>query len=277
MNLTETYKKVFLPALISLLISCNQTKDSRDSHWIDPITKMEFVYIPKGKFTMGSTTVNKNPDSPYTKPHEVRLEKGFWMGVTEVTQQQWQEIMGTEEIHPDKPSPFRNLHQRYPVVSVSFYDVQSFIEKLNARSNDVIFRLPTEAEWEYACKAKTTTAYHFGDSISDELANYNAQIKFKKSTLGNFIGQPTPVASYAPNAWGLYDMHGNVWEWVSNWYAPYSAENEKNLTGPPTGALKIIRGGSWYFGAENAQSHFRRTHEPNLWGFSIGFRLVREE
>lgn len=259
-----------------VLNSCSRTKDSGYSDWVDPVTNMKFAMIPKGEFMMGMNSTNTNRGKLDEIPHRVSMNRHFWIGVTEVTQQQWQKIMTPGEIHPDKPSPFRNKKPLYPVVSVSFYDIQKFIEKLNALSDDSTFRLPTEAEWEYACRANTTSAYHFGDTISDQLANYNAKVEYHLSKMGTFVGHPAEVASYPPNKWGLYDMHGNVWEWVSDWYAPYSDEPISNPVGPPNGDLKIIRGGSWNFGARNARSFSRRTHRPELWGFSIGFRLVRE-
>ena len=152
-----------------------------------------------------------------------------------------------------------------------------FIQELNTKSHFFHYRLPTEAEWEYACRAGSVSNFSYGDILSDTLANYNAELPSKLSVIGNQIGGPTEVASYDPNSWGIYDMHGNVWEWVSDWYAPYSDQHQIDPTGPLTGKEKVIRGGSWYFGAQNAQSWYRRTHEPALWGFSIGFRLVAEE
>lgn len=234
---------------------------------------MEFVYISKGSFQMGEA--NSDYDSGTT--HQVNISKDFWLGRTEVTQNQWQKIMGNKEIHPEKPSPFRGAHPDYPVVGVSYFDVERFLERLNEQSNDYRFRLPTEAEWEYACRAGTTTPFSYGLRLSDSLANFNAQMSSKHSNLGKFLEHPTPVGSYAPNPWGLYDMHGNVWEWVSDWYALYSEEAETDPKGPISGKEKMLRGGSWYFGAENAKSSYRKTHEPRLWGFSIGFRIVLEK
>ena len=218
----------------------------------------------------------RNDASNAEIPHKVTISKDYWLARTEVTQQQWQIIMGTEEIHPEKSSPFRNTNPYYPIVSISFFDIQKFLKTLNKLSKGSTFRLPTEAEWEYACRAGTTTPFSNGSHISDAQANFNAEIATDYSISGNNIGHPAPVASYPPNSWGLYDMHGNVWEWVADWYAPYLSEYALDPQGPLIGEKKVIRGGSWYFGASNALSSSRRTHEPELWGFSIGFRIVRE-
>lgn len=209
--------------------------------------------------------------------HKVRISQDFWLGRTEVTQQQWAQIMGPDEIHPEKPSPFRFSHPEYPVVSISYYDIQVFLKRLNELSEDIIFRLPTEAEWEYACRAGTRTRFSSGNRLSDSQANYKAALESPYSIPGKNVGHPKAVGSYPPNPWGLFDMHGNVWEWVSDWHAPYSIQISADPQGPPEGSEKVIRGGSWYFGADRARSAARSTHAPDLWGFSIGFRIVCEK
>jgi len=239
----------------------------------EPILGMEFIKIKKGSFLMGDYENLKDSETL----HEVKITNDYWLGRTEVTQAQWQRTMGNKELHPQKPSPFRNVNPDYPIVSVSYFDIKVFLDKLNELSTEYQFRLPTEAEWEYACRAGTKTPFSFGEFIYDSLANYNATIPSKYTTPGTNRGSPEPVGSYPPNQWGVYDMHGNVWEWVSDWYAPYTTVAVTNPTGPTDGIEKVIRGGSWYFGAENAKSSFRRTHKPNLWGFSIGFRIICEK
>ena len=241
----------------------------------EPVLGMEFVQIPKGSFQMGEG--QHKEDSNLKSTHGVTISNDFWLGRTEVTQSQWQQIMGSEEMHPEKPSPFRGLNPNYPVVSVSYLDIERFLKRLNELSGQYHFRLPTEAEWEYACRAGTTTPFAFGSRLDDSMANFNAEIPSEYSSIGKFLEHPTPVASFAPNPWGLYDMHGNVWEWVSDWHASYSMKELTDPKGPNSGKEKIIRGGSWYFGAENAKSSYRKTHAPDLWGFSIGFRIVCEK
>ena len=263
-------KKLLVCFFICFFFSCKDNTSKKLENWKEPITGMEFVHIPKGVFLMGSTA-NKNE-----KIHEVYISHDFWLGKFEVTQEQWNKIMGDKELHPEKPSPFKTDNLKYPVVSISYYDVQLFLKKLEKLSKGNKFRLPTEAEWEYACRAGSNTIFNTGNDISDKLANFKATQKTEFSPKGNYIGHPTQVGSYPANSWGLYDMHGNVWEWISDWYAPYSSEKVINPKGPLSGTTKVIRGGSWYFNAENAQSSFRKEHYPTTWGFSIGFRVVRE-
>ncbi|MCW5516005.1 formylglycine-generating enzyme family protein [Muriicola sp. Z0-33] len=241
----------------------------------EPILDMEFILVQKGSFNMGNNQEN-GTTNPGPK-HKVIISTDFWLGKTEVTQDQWQRIMGDKELHPEKPSPFRGVHPDYPVVNVSYFDVERFLGKLNKLSGEYQFRLPTEAEWEYACRAGTTTAFSFGSKLNDNLANFNAKVPSEYAISGIASTHPEQVGSYAPNQWGLYDMHGNVWEWVSDWYGIYPDKEVTDPKGPINGKEKIIRGGSWYFGADNARSFHRRTHQPRLWGFSIGFRIVCEK
>ena len=204
---------------------------------------MRFVHIPAGTFVMGS-----RPDVP----HRVVISHSFSMSATEVTQGQWTEVMGSN------PSFFRDGGPNLPVERVTWYDVQSFLQRLNARGEGH-FRLPTEAEWEYACRAGTTS-----DHLSKDIANYDSH-------------RPVRVASYAPNAWGLYDMHGNVWEWCADEYCPYPDHEVRDPVNQCGSRYKVIRGGSFYFGADSARCALRYTHEPQWKGFSIGFRVVRDD
>lgn len=225
---------------------------------------------------MGNSDLN-SIDTSGTMPHLVTLTHDFWLAKTEVTLEQWQKVMGKRELHPKKTSPFLDSDPHYPMVSISYYDIQRFLKELEKLSPDNHFRLPTEAEWEYACRAGTTTPFSTGTRISAALANFNAEIPSSFCNSEKNIGHTSAVASYPPNSWGLYDMHGNVWEWVSDWYEKYTAEPLTDPLGPISGTLRVIRGGSWFFGADNVRSFIRKTHEPDLWGFSIGFRIVREK
>lgn len=263
----------YLAFLILLIIGFVGCKNEPILVLKEPVLGMEFIKIKKGSFLMGDSENLKGSETL----HKVKITSDYWLGKFEVTQEQWQKIMGNTELHPEKPSPFRNVNPDYPIVSISYFDIDVFLNKLNDLSNEYQFRLPTEAEWEYACRAGTKTAFSFGAFIHDSLANYNSIIKSKYTTSGTYQKSPEPVGSFPPNKWGLYDMHGNVWEWVSDWYAPYTTETVTNPTGPKDGVEKVIRGGSWYFGAESAKSSNRRVHEPKLWGFSIGFRIICEK
>jgi len=213
----------------------------------------EMVLIPAGKFMMGSPASEKGRNDD-EKQHEVALTKPYYMGKYEVTQEQWESVMG------NNPSS-RNKGAKFPVTDVSWNDCQEFIKKLNANTNGG-YRLPTEAEWEYACRAGTTTAYSVGDSLSQSDANYD-------SSNTNLVG------SYEPNAFGLYDMHGNVWEWCEDWYGEYPAGAVTDAKGPATGELRVLRGGSFSYLVSKARSSNRNGDAPTYRVVSLGFRLVR--
>jgi len=224
----------------------------------DPETGMTFVEVPAGRFTMGSGDgeANRQPDEPL---HDVEITHPFLLSRFETTQQEWRAVMGTN------PSHFAECGPRCPVENVTFFDVAQFIAKLNERSQAFRYRLPTEAEWEYACRAGTTAAYSTGDLLTQAEANYKGK-------------SPMPVGSYPLNPWGLADMHGNVWEWTSDWYGPYAESRTANIDphGPPSGEKRVIRGGSWYFDADSARCGLRYTHNPKDEGFSLGFRLAAD-
>ena len=213
------------------------------SEAIDSIKKA-MVLIPAGKFKMGP---------PYN-PHEVTLTNPFYMGKYEVTQEQWEAVMG------NNPSEVKGA--KLPVTNVSWEGGQEFIKKLNENTN-VYYRLPTEAEWEYACRAGTITAYSFGEDITVADANYDSQ-------------KPVVVGSYKPNAFGLYDMHGNVWEWCEDWYEDYRAGAVIDPRGPRTGNDRVLRGGSFNDGDWRARSVYREgILTPATRGYVLGLRLAR--
>jgi len=188
---------------------------------------MEFMRIPAGTFQMGSNDPNAYNDE---KPvHTVRISKPFYLGKYEVTQGQWEAIMGKN------PSQFQG-GPKLPVESVSWEDVQEFIRRLNAEEGRKSYRLPTEAEWEYAARAGTMTAYSYGDDARqlEEYAWYQENSGKKTHSVGQ----------KQPNAWGLYDMHGNVGEWVQDWYGPYTTGAVEDPVGPSSGLFRVNRGGS---------------------------------
>jgi|GEM_PF-1940628 len=227
---------------------------------------MKFVYIPPGEFMMGSP-----PDEPGRFDdeilHKVTLTKGFYMQTTQVTQKQWQMIMG------DNPSHFKN-DKNCPVEQISWDDAQEFIRKLNEKEGTDKYRLPTEAEWEYACRAGTTTPFHFGKCLSTDQANYNGNYPLEGCPKGEYRKKTVPVGSFAPNAWGLYEMHGNVWEWCHNWYGEYTADAATDPLGPSSGSGRVLRGGGWFNGARNCRTAARDNVTPgNRYDYS-GFRLV---
>jgi formylglycine-generating enzyme required for sulfatase activity len=188
---------------------------------------MTLVFIQPGTFTMGSPASESGREED-EKQHEVTLTRGFYLQTPPVTQGQWQAVMG------DNPSEFKKCGDDCPVETVSWDDVQAFIKKLNAMDDDRIYRLPTEAEWEYACRGGSTTVFCFGDSDSalDEYAWFG----------GNSKESTHPVGQKKPNAWGLYDMHGNVWEWCQDWYADYPGKPVRDPVGPGKGSGRVCRG-----------------------------------
>jgi len=208
---------------------------------------LDLVLIPVGKFKM------RDPGGE----HEVTLTKLYYMGKYEVTQEQWEAVMGS---NPSAIIKGANL----PVTNVSWEDCQEFIKKLNAKTNGG-YRFPTEAEWEYACRAGTTTAYSVGDVITPQDANYG----------DSKIGKPVAVGSYKPNAFGLYDMHGNVWEWCEDWMADYPAGTVTDPKGPATGEKRVLRGGSFFFNVSEARSSIRYFYSPSNRINYTGFRLAR--
>ena len=237
--------------------------------YVEPNTRMVLVAIEPGTFVMGSPDSEAGRNADET-PHRVTLSKRFYMGRFEVTQTEWQQVMGSA------PSHFQGC-SLCPVETVNFYDVDEFITKLNARSVAMRFRLPTEAEWEYACRAGTTTAYAFGNRLTIQDANFlAAPVAGETITPGVGPYRTRTVGSYHPNAWGLHDMHGNVWEWTNDFYGPYDTNATVNPRGRDVGPRRVIRGGSWYFDAASARCALRYTHEPEDRGFSLGFRVLGE-
>ena len=213
---------------------------------------LDLVLIRPGKFMMGSENGERNE-----KPvHEVTISQPFYLGKYEVTQAQWEAVMGSN------PSESKGIY--LPVECVSWEDCQNFIKKLNCKGVGT-FRLPTEAEWEYACRAGTT-----GDHAGkiDEMAWYGKMNEFRKQ----------PVGMKKANPWGLYDMHGNVFEWCQDWYGDYSQDKQTDPKGATDGAGRVIRGGSLYYDADDCRSAYRYPFpvSPLHRDILLGFRLVRE-
>jgi formylglycine-generating enzyme required for sulfatase activity len=193
--------------------------------------------------------------------HSVKITKPFYLQTTEVSQAQWKEVMG------DNPSFFKDCGHDCPVEEVSWDDAQKFISKLNQMEGTNKYRLPTEAEWEYACRAGTKTTYSF-DEV-DKLGEYAWYA-------ANSGGQTHPVGTKKPNAWGLYDMHGNVWEWCQDWYGDYPSDSVVDPKGSDSGQYRVLRGGSWYYAAGRIRSAIRSGFNPDSPSISFGFRVARD-
>jgi formylglycine-generating enzyme required for sulfatase activity len=236
--------------------------------WTEPSTGMTFVLIHAGEFSMGSpSTETGHVQAEYQ--HQVQLTRDFYLGRYEVTQDEWQAVMG------DNPSHFADCGGTCPVERVSFGDIQDFLGRLSA-TGGWTFRLPTEAEWEYACRAGTTTPFHTGANLTTDEANYNGAYPYDEYPAGVARTSPLPVGSFGPNAWGLFDMHGNVWEWTSDNDCSYPHYMDRDPVATCSSPRKIIRGGSWYFNGDSARCAGRYTHRPQDLGFSLGFRVVRD-
>ena len=247
-------------ALMGSSLNMNGVLDQQKiSHGIG----MVFVRIPAGVFTMGAPAWDVTAPYHETPAHRVRISQPFDLGVYPVTQAQWAAVLG---MHPRAGlgDPTR------PVEQVSWHDVQTFLQRLMTTETGVLYRLPTEAEWEYACRAGSTTAYSFGDD-PDQLgahAWYTANAK----------GVAHPVGQLRPNAWGLYDMHGNVGEWVHDWYddAYYARSPACDPRGPDAGEARVHRGGSWHASAGLCGSPSRNRWHPREHVRGLGFRVLRE-
>ncbi len=229
--------------------------------------KLELVWVEPGSFQMGSPSNESDRDDDETQ-HRVTLTKGYWMGKYEVTQRQWQQVMGSN------PSSFKQSGLDAPVESVSWNDCQSFIKKVNSRTSGDGFRLPTEAEWEYACRAGTTTPFHYGSRLDASMANFDGNYPYGGASKGEYRKKTTKVGSFRPNAFGLYDMHGNVWEWCQDWKDDYPSGSATDPVGFSSGSSRVLRGGSWNDRARFCRSAFRFRSDPSFRYVTVGFRVV---
>ncbi|WP_291847429.1 formylglycine-generating enzyme family protein [Accumulibacter sp.] len=227
-----------------------------------------FRWISPGRFLMGSPADEPERVAEREAQHEVTLGRGFWLADTACTQALWGAVMGGQN-----PSRFQD-DARNPVEQVSWDDVQTFIAKLGHRLPGLPVRLPTEAEWEYACRAGTTTPFSFGDQITPKLVNYHGNYPYAGGEMGLYRQQTVPVASLPANPWGLYEMHGNVWEWCADWYGDHPTEPQVDPQGPQTGDYRVLRGGSWRVYGRDVRSAFRFRDEPGDRSVSTGFRLA---
>jgi formylglycine-generating enzyme required for sulfatase activity/tRNA A-37 threonylcarbamoyl transferase component Bud32 len=230
--------------------------------------EMKFAWCPPGTFLMGSPSSEEQrewfEDADETQ-HRVTLTRGYWLSIHPVTQAQWQAVMGSN------PSRFKG--DTLPVETVSWNDCQKFVKRLGQKTGKR-FRLPTEAEWEHACRAGTATPFHFGETISTEQANYDGDSTYGQGKKGVYRGKTTPVGSFPANAWGLYDMHGNVWEWCQDWYGRYPSEDIKDYKGINIGTDRVLRGGSWCRDPGLCRSACRLWNVPVYRGGRYGCRVL---
>jgi formylglycine-generating enzyme required for sulfatase activity len=227
-----------------------------------------------------------NQEGPQTR---VTLSQGFWMGKHEVTQGEYLAVMGSNPSYFTTANGYGTDLSR-PVETVSWHEAVAYCAALTARERAAgrlpagyEYRLPTEAQWEYACRAGTTTPFHYGNALRSGMANFYGPYEYPPcggstwycyNPSGIYLGRTTSVGSYAPNAWGLYDMHGNVWEWCQDWYGVYGGVPVTDPQGPATGSYRVFRGGGWDSYANYCRSAFRYGGNPACRGSSIGFRVV---
>jgi formylglycine-generating enzyme required for sulfatase activity len=263
----------------------------------------QLAWIPPGTFTMGSpvTEAERQRGGQDETQHEVTISQGFWMGKYEVTQAEYLEVVGAN------PSYFRNGIQpitepetgmagmegpvteesRHPVETVTWYDANNYCDLITDRESTAgllpegyVYRLPTEAEWEYACRAGTTTSHHYGDQLLSGGANfwgaqeYDASVGTIDNPSGIYLGRTSPVGTYPPNAWGLHNMHGNVYEWCQDWHGNYQAGPVVDPVGPASGSQRAIRGGVWWNRGRGCRSASRNSAEASIKGELLGFRVV---
>ncbi len=246
---------------------------------IDPAGKVEvpahFTRIPAGVFTLGTPDTEANRRTSEGPQTVVRLTEGFWMSRYETTQREWVAVMGTN------PSP-NSGDPELPMDNVSHQDALEYCSKLTTLEraagrlpHGLVYRLPTEAEWEYACRAGTTNATFFGDALSSTNANFAGDFPYGGAEKGPSLGRTARVGSYPPNAWGLYDMHGNVWEWCVDWHpSRLPGGRVADPVGQGSTRQRALRGGAWHNEGVFCRSGFRYLIGPVFRAFSSGLRPV---
>jgi formylglycine-generating enzyme required for sulfatase activity len=254
------------------LVTRDNLPSATPSAYTIPWLGLELMPIPAGEFLMGSPDDEDLRRDNETQ-HQVTISKPFWMGKYPVTQGQWETVTGYN------PSYCEEAGKDAPVECVNWEDAMEFCRKVNLREaregrlpQGYEFTLPTEAQWEYACRAGTTTVFHFGDSLSSHQANFDGNHPYGDAEEGPFLDTTTPVGKYRPNAWGLYDMHGNVWEWCHDWFGDYPSGSVTDPAGPNSGTGRVFRGGSWLSDGEYCRSANRDWNTPGNRNVSLGFR-----
>jgi len=228
--------------------------------------RQRFRWIEPGSFEMGSPASEPGHGSDEVQ-HTVTLSRGFWLADTACSQAFWQAVTGSN------PSNFKE-DPRNPVQNVSWNDAQSFVAELNRRLPGLQARLPSEAEWEYACRAGTTTPISFGVDITPDQVNFVGRHPYAGGETEQYRERTVAVGLLPPNAWGLYEMHGNVWEWCADWYGKYATGAQLDPRGPQTGVYRVLRGGSWFDYGGIVRSAYRNGLEPGLRFDDFGFRLA---
>jgi uncharacterized protein (TIGR02996 family) len=247
---------------------------------------MRLALIPAGKFRMGSPKREAGRGEDEGPRHEVEITRPFYLGVFPVTQQQFHTVTRRNPSHfrcsgEGKTTARGTGSANFPVGGVSWEDAAAFCKSLSGmpaeRKESRLYVLPSEAQWEYACRGgASSTPFHCGASLSSTQANFDGIYPYGRAPKGADLGRPTPVGSYPPNAFGLFDMHGNVWEWCADWYQAdyYARSPRKDPPGPTTGELRVMRGGSWPNCAAVSRSAFRYRGKPGVGEGDVGLRVA---
>ena len=288
----QVLTNVTLDATGNLTVQLSPTVEG--SRFYKRLAPEGLVGIPPGTFVMGSPASEVERDSDETR-HIVILTKGYWMGQREVTQGEYLSVIGNNPSHfkngVDAISPGTGGRVtndlRHPVEQVSWNDATNYCGKLTQRDRaaglipaDYAYRLPTESEWEYGCRGGTTNAFHFGSASRQGMANFDTRYEYESSVgiqikpVTGLIYRTIEGASYAPNAFGLYDMHGNVWEWCSDWYGDYPTGVVTDPAGPASGGGRVLRGGRWGSFGWRCRAAYRSNSYPDGWSNGFGFRVV---
>jgi uncharacterized protein (TIGR02996 family) len=225
---------------------------------------MKFAWIPAGTFLLGSPENEEGREKLYERLHQVTLTRGFYLAIYPVTQVEWGRFL---------PNMSKARGRDRPVENISWNDCQIFLHALS-ESDGHAYRFPSEAEWEYACRAGTTTPFYFGDTISPKQANYDGRWVYGKGKEGQYRMTTTRVDKFPPNAWGLYDMHGNVCEWCADWLGKYPRGRVVDPQGPKRGEKRVLRGGSWSDQASCLRSAVRHRNLPSYPNLCFGLRPV---
>ena len=267
-----------------LMASLDAVPASQQPNEITNSIGMKLALIPAGKFMMGLPKDEKERGDN-EEQHEVSITRPFYLGVYVVTQAEYEKVMGNNPSYfsakdTGKDSVKDMDTSRFPVETVSWDDAVAFCKKLSELPEEKkagrVYRLPTEAEWEYACRAGTKTVFHYGDSLSSRQANFNGEYPYGGADKGPFLARTAKVGSYAANGFGLYDMHGNVWEWCQDWHDAnyYKNSPREDPPGPAQASARVVRGGGWGDHGGDCRSAGRIGGEPGFRGSGLGFRVA---
>ena len=270
-------QRILLERQSSLTVSRRRRQSQQRIELLSQDVELEMVFIPAGSFTMGSPEEEEGRSADEGPQHEVTFAESFFMAKHPITQTQWRGVATMPQVERElEPDPSNFKGDNRPVEKISWDDAVEFCARLSQHTGRD-YRLPTEAEWEYACRAGTTTPFHFGETITSSLANYDASLAYGDGPVGEYREQTTDVGSFPANAFGLYDLHGNVWEWCQDhWHEDYRGAPTDGTAWLSSGESKsrVLRGGSWGIDPENCRSANRIRVAPGLINSFVGFRVV---